>query len=96
MRSRFVLIYTIIQIAKELCRVVLLNLEKIEKRQNDVFTAIEGQLSAKLAGRIPNGLRPPACLAAFSCIDIVNHNRAWRTTACMDFCLINPTNHKHY
>ena len=42
MRSRFVLIYTIIQVAKELCRVVLLNLEKNRKRHNDVFTAIRG------------------------------------------------------
>ncbi len=37
MRRCFILIYTIIQIAKELCRVVLLNLEKNRKKVKCCF-----------------------------------------------------------
>ena len=58
MRSRYVLIYTLIQVAKELCRVVLLNLEKNRKRHNDVFTARKG-------------FEPPVYLAAFSMSNIL-------------------------
>ena len=53
MRSCYVLIYTIIQVAKELCRVVLLDLEKNRKRHNDVF-------------HYPKGFQAASVLAAFS------------------------------
>ena len=53
MRRCFILAYTIIQIAKELCRVVLLNLEKNRKKIKYCF-------------HCPKGFPAASILAAFS------------------------------
>ncbi len=53
MRRCFILAYTIIQIAKELCRVVLLNLEKNRKKIKYCF-------------HCPKGFQAASILVAFS------------------------------
>ena len=52
MRRCFILAYTIIQIAKELCRVVLLNLEKNRKKIKYCFSLPERVPSHQYTGGI--------------------------------------------